>query len=411
VLADEFIEFLTHQQRHLDRRTTYRLIAAHGRYKERLHYATLCEDWERVVALHLQQHDATAALRVLEQLATASDGATDWALVRLLESYSCELIDAAPLATLNLWRRVTALDPVRMLPAIMRYHESVIQRAASGEVHEGIRYLSQLTDVPPLVRDTLVLLHAQHSDTSTLLAFLANDHYSYSADYALRICRENRRMEACVLLLQVRGSYQEALTCALCNNMPELARQTANAAPHGDDELRRRLWLQVLASTAETSLSVHDCMRILAEGAAGSQRDGSPLLRLEHALPLLDEFVVLNDLKELVCESLATHAASCAELRKILDGGVGRATILKGEIRALCEAQPEAAVNDNGASATCATCHGSADDLSMFFPCGHMWHTQCLQASNGNGSAACPLCSDAIVECIEDPFVSAGEAF
>ena len=366
-----------------------------------LHYATLCEDWERVVTIHLHQHDAAAAIRVLEARVSAVEGTTDWTLVRLLENCSCELMDAAADATFNLWQRVPALSPVRLLPALMRYHEAT--GSTDGAEHKGIRYLIQLHDAPPVVHDILVLFHAQRSDTATLLNLLSSDR-PYGPDYAFRVCRENCRREACVLLLQRRGSYQEAVTFALQHDLPQLARQSANLAEH-DDDLRRRLLLQVLAVDG-ASLTVHDCMRILADSAA-TQRDGSPLLRLEHVLPLLDDFVVVNDLKSLVCESLAAHGASCAELRKVLESGVGRAKVLKGEIRALRDAT-FAHTSDTG---ICAACDTLVDDASIVFPCTHSWHAHCLQRSANHEELQCPLCSEAVVEGIDEPFVVVGEVF
>ena len=116
---------------------------------------------------------------------------------------------------------------------------------------------------------------------------------------------------------------------------------------------------------------MHECMRVLTDGGAGAQHDGNALLRLEHVLPLLDDFVVVSDLKELVCESLAAHAASCAKSKKVLDAVVCRAKNLRTEIRAL---------TNSGASGTTRETPGN-----ITFPCGHVW--------KDSQYTACPLCS------------------
>lgn len=214
----------------------------------------------------------------------------------------------------------------------------------------------------------------------------------YDTDYALRVCRQAARHEACVLLLQGRGQHEEAFELALRHGLLEMARQCAGAP--ADDELRRRLWLRVLAAD-EGGLTVHGCMRVLAHGQAGVQADGSSLLRLEHVLPLLDDFVVVGDLKELVCESLAGHAASCAKLRKVLDAAVGRASSLRSEIQALRESEASAAPS-------------AAHSHAVVFPCGHAWDERTLGA---RAHAACPLCSEDVVRTIDAPFILADEMF
>jgi hypothetical protein len=66
------------------------------------------------------------------------------------------------------------------------------------------------------------------------------------------------------------------------------------------DEIAVHTALDVDAEPAPTTappptLSVHDCMRMLAEDSSGiAQSDGSALLRLEDVLPLLDEYIVVR---------------------------------------------------------------------------------------------------------------------
>ena len=115
----------------------------------------------------------------------------------------------------------------------------------------------------------------------------------------------------------------------------------------------------------------------------------------------------VNDLKELVCESLAAHAASCAELRKALDSGVGRAKVLAAEITSLRAEPPHPPEDAIGAPLMCAKCHGKAVAEASIFPCSHVFHVRCLSSPE----APCPLCSDEIIATITTPFISVDEDF
>lgn len=54
-------------QEHLSRAkaTTFNLISSHGRIDELLYFATVIEDYERVISLYIQQADYLNALKVL----------------------------------------------------------------------------------------------------------------------------------------------------------------------------------------------------------------------------------------------------------------------------------------------------------------------------------------------------------
>jgi hypothetical protein len=55
------------EQSNLDKRTTYNLIASHGRVEEFLAYATLIGDYEKVISHWVQEKDYNNALDVLSK--------------------------------------------------------------------------------------------------------------------------------------------------------------------------------------------------------------------------------------------------------------------------------------------------------------------------------------------------------
>ena len=322
--AAEFAKFLADHGERLHHATTCRQLAAHGTMSELLRYAALRKDWQRLVALHLQQLDVKAALQVVTELvaATAKQPTPDWSLVRLIETHSAEFVRCDQAATIGLWHRVVGLDPMQLVPAILSCGDDEAGREAK---RNGIRYFSSLSgqeEDSPALHNALALLHAQSSSDAELHEFLASD-LLYERDYALAVCRESARHDACILLLQRAGSLAEASNYAAQHGLPDTARRIVEQGPM-DDVLRRRLTLQLLGppvrqrlgaisadeiavhtaldvdaepaptTASHPTLSLHDCMRMLAEDSGIAQSDGSALLRLEDVLPLLDEYIVVR---------------------------------------------------------------------------------------------------------------------
>ncbi|CAN0204883.1 unnamed protein product, partial [Hapterophycus canaliculatus] len=75
-LAEELKSFLRGYASALDPATTMALLSKHGRGEEALFYATLVEDYDRVLAHHANGHDADheSALEVLRKVGMAGGG-------------------------------------------------------------------------------------------------------------------------------------------------------------------------------------------------------------------------------------------------------------------------------------------------------------------------------------------------
>jgi hypothetical protein len=71
---------------------------------------------------------------------------------------------------------------------------------------------------------------------------------NYDVHYALRVCREYNRVEACVTLCCVLGLWEAAVDLALTNLDIDVAKQTAllpNVHDGQPADLKRRLWLKI----------------------------------------------------------------------------------------------------------------------------------------------------------------------
>lgn len=66
-IQGEFHKFLETYKKHLNRETTFRLISSHGQMEEVIHYATMIEDFERVIGHYITKAEYINALMILEK--------------------------------------------------------------------------------------------------------------------------------------------------------------------------------------------------------------------------------------------------------------------------------------------------------------------------------------------------------
>jgi len=409
VVAREFRTFLTDRRKHLNRGTTYALIAAHGQAEQLLHYASVCGDWERVLTHHVQRRDAEAALDALAALLRAEpagggggggelDEGSAMEAERLLEAFSPELIEMAPERTVDLWLTADFVDPLKLMPALLRYDETT---PAAGS-HQGLRYLHHCTRElgcqQTVLHNYLVLLHVRLSDDATLLSCLRGTldtepaasgsgggggggggggssasgggaahggeaeaasldasqvaelvplepayETFYDAHYALRVCTERGRHAACVLLYQRLHLHAEAVALSLRLGSLQLAKRSADL-PRDDPELRKRLWVQV----ARRAIDDAQVAPGGADHASGAdQREAlrgvvallreCELLRVEDLLPFLPDFARIDDVKQQVCASLEDYSRQIDELKAEMTEATSSADALRRDIKQLGE--------------------------------------------------------------------------
>lgn len=132
-----------------------------------------------------------------------------------------------------------------------------IANPPSSSCEHVTRYLQysilQLQNTDASVHNTLLTLYATRStsDESELLHFLATSPDNpltlrpyYDLDYALRLCRAHKRIQACVFIYSKMGLYESSVDLAIANDDLELAKINADK-PEDDDILRKKLWLKI----------------------------------------------------------------------------------------------------------------------------------------------------------------------
>jgi hypothetical protein len=162
----------------------------------------------------------------------------------------------APKETVDSWLRQPSLDPLRLVPALLRLQ---LQRDPLSP-NQAIRYLNHVIfkddNTSPIIHNLLITLYVSSStrpgdEEGPLLRFLSTapsdpltDKPYYDLDYALRLCIQAGKTRACVHIYSKMSLWENSVDLALEKGDLELAKANADM-PEDDVQLRKKLWLKI----------------------------------------------------------------------------------------------------------------------------------------------------------------------
>jgi len=427
-IRKEYQEFVRRYKSDLDVKTTYETISSHGREEELLHFATVVNDYNYVLAYWVQRERWPESLDVLKKQ-------TD---PEIFYKYSSVLMAHVPIDLVDILMRQSNLEPSRLIPALLNYTKLVPQVSLSQ--NQAIRYLNfainTLQSTDPAIHNTLIsiLAAAPTKDETALLTYLRAQSFAqeqcYDADFALRLCIQHSRVQSCVHIYTSMSQYSRAVQLALAHNETDLAASVADRIGDTNPALRKKLWLQIARKVISESASIKEAISFLKR---------CEQLRIEDLIPFFPDFVVIDDFKEEICAALEQYSRHIDSLKRDMDDSARSADHIKADIRAL---DRRYAIVEPGER--CQICRlPLLARMFYVFPCQHGFHGDCLadrviktggpvkakrvkevQEAVGRGTyvgkkrerlvkeldelvgAACVLCSEVAVRGIDEPFIT-----
>jgi len=308
-LQDEFREFLQdgRVQDNLDKLTAYDLIASHGNVEDLTFFATLIEDYERVISHHVQSGQYKLALELLAKQPNLD------LYYRMMPT----LIQHVPNEAVEACMARPELNPRLLIPAFIRYEQNSWEQqegdAAAG--NQAIRYLEHcvggyMQNTDQAIHNYLVSLYAKLPEDKRLLQFL--DRFEkepkYDLKYALRLCTQENKKRACVMIYSTMGLYEEAVDLALSVDL-ELAMVNADM-PDSDPELRKKLWLSIAEHVVKHEQDISKAMKVLSR---------NELLKIEDILIFFPDFAQIDHFQEAICSSLEEYNRAIKDLKEDMD--------------------------------------------------------------------------------------------
>ena len=357
----EFQEFVSKYKPDMDQKTVYDIISSHGREEELLFFAAAVNDHNYVLSYWIQREKWSEALNVLQRQSNPD----------VFYKYSSVLMTYAATGLVDILMRQTNLDPEKLIPALLNYNKTV---SAPLSQNQAVRYLNFIivnhSNPSAAVHNTLISIHASSPSSSEagLLTYLQSQPSSpppYDADFALRLCIQNQRVQSCIHIYSAMGQYLQAVELALKHDDIELAALVADR-PEGNAKLRKRLWLLVAEKKIrQPGTGIKDAIEFLRR---------CELLRIEDLIPFFPDFVVIDDFKDEICTALEEYSRHIDSLRQEMDNSAHTARQIRSEIAGL---DTRYAIVEPGEK--CWLCSLPVLSRQFFvFPCQHAFHSDCL---------------------------------
>ena len=355
----EYQDFVTKHRADLDAKTVYEVVGSHDREEELLYFANAVNDYKFVLSYWVQREQWSEALAVLNK---QSD-------VEVFYQYSNVLMTHVPSCLVDLLTRRSYIEPQRIVPALLSYNQGA--KTALNQ-NQAVRYLNFVINNYPecasSIHNTLISIMASHASSSegALLSYLESQPRppAYDEDFALRLCIQHKRVQSCVHIYSSMGQYLQAVELALDYGDTDLAAIVADR-PEGQDKLRKKLWLLIAEKKIHEESGIKSAIEFLKR---------CELLRIEDLIPLLPDFVVIDDFKEEICDALEEYSRHIDSLKQEMDSSADTAEQIRAEIKAL---DMRYAIVEAGEK--CWICSLPVLSRQFFvFPCQHAFHSDCL---------------------------------
>ncbi|KAF8898884.1 Pep3/Vps18/deep orange family-domain-containing protein [Infundibulicybe gibba] len=372
IVAGDLRHFFETYKSNLERDTVYELIQGHGRTDMYLFYANVIGDFERVIEHWILEEDWSKAIDVINRQPDPE----------LYYRFGPVLMRQLPKETVDSWMRQSLLDPIRLIPSILQ-----LQHAPRDPLspNQAIRYLNHVVfeqnNTSPTIHNLLITFYiSPHSptlhtappeDDGPLLRFLStapSDPITgrpyYDLDYALRLCKQAGRTQACVHIYSKMGLWENSVDLAIEKGDLELAKINADM-PEDDHPLRKKLWLKIARYVVQEKNDIKTAMHFLED---------TDILKIEDVLPFFPDFVVIDDFKEEIAHALEGYSAHIDTLKAEMDEATHTAESIKQDISAL---KSRFITIDSGEQ--CSSCSRLLLTRQFYvFPCRHTFHADCL---------------------------------
>ncbi|OMJ72350.1 hypothetical protein SteCoe_29243 [Stentor coeruleus] len=355
-------QFLEEHKTDLDEETTCDLLQSHGRIDDWVFFADLCKKHEMVMLHHINQQEIRKALAKLSQI--EPNGKEN-----LLYKFAPIFMKYEPRKSVEILIELTKqkrghIDAKKLLPALMNVDQTSREEAIKFE-----HFLIKEIKFKDRSLHNLYLFHlSETTREKEIIDYLkTQENFSelgFDSEYALSVFKQNGKIESQIFLYSLLKMHSEAVTLALENKKLELAKINAQKPEKFDEELSRKLWLQIAIFHIKNG-NVRDALNVMNE---------SKLVKMEDLLPYFDEHDSISNFKDDICRALDGYKDKISELNNELKESKASAQQVKAELKSIKERYIEI----EGVQA-CEVCNKPVMKRSFYvYPCSHAYHRDCL---------------------------------
>ena len=355
-------KFLELHQLDLDEETTCDLLQSHGRIEDWVFFADLRKKHEMVMLHHINQQEIRKALTKLGQIDPNGKENLLYKFAPIFMKYeprrSVEiLIEMARQKKGN-------IDLKKLIPALMNVDHNSREEAIKFE-----SFLIKDLKLKDKALHNLYLFHlSEGEDEKKIIEYLKLqenlNNVNFDSEYAMTVFKQNHKLESQIFLYSLLKMHSEAVTLALELKKLGLAKSNAQKPERFDEELARKLWLQIAIFHIKEG-NVRDALDVMNE---------SKLIKMEDLLPYFEEQEPISNFKEEICKALSGYKKTIDDLNEELRESKTSASQVKGELKVI-----QSRYIEIDGMQPCEVCNRPIMKKSFFvYPCTHAYHKDCL---------------------------------
>lgn len=333
--------------------------------------------------------------------------------------YKCAtvLLVNHPVKTIDTWiRLIDDLNELKLIPSLLTYNKTVaFPQQITPEHNQSLRFLkfllfeknvsnkiihntffSILITYPNIQNENIILKQLESYQTLRKKKFRKYEkgvpYFDY--DYIIRLSFKFNKIQSAIFIYSILGKDEEAIALALDNDLIDAAILVADKPSEKDDNQRKQLWLKIsekLISKVVTNKDyVKQNWKMFYDDRVrtAEEENDDPVytlikfltekcddLTIKDLLPLFPDFIVIDNFKESLIESLKKLSLEMNRTSFEMD------TILKESDKINQKIKNFQTTNFQIIEPfeSCQLCHKIlAIRKFIVFPCSHAFHQDCL---------------------------------
>ena len=392
----------------------YQILQSNGRMEEYIEYATIMQDYDKVILYYINEKNVPKALHELSQFAHSTNKEeTLKKLCNIFQQNAPLLFKQSPKESIALLKEKFQkfVDMEIIIRAIVSMTDKDEFSIGMGSTYEKIKIKSDLNEkeenekkeikkkneneILSYLRNLIIrkdkhmkeernvhnlyiyYLSKSEENQDELLEYLKtplnikenmnlNNHNKgalFQLDYAKKLFRNNP--EALSLVLALMGKYSEGVNLALKTNTKkskEIAKFIATNTQN--EQLKKKLWIDIFCDNKQNE---KDPIKIMKE---------SKILKIEDVLPYISDEIKIEDFKTQISKSINEYEENINHLKEDINNYNKANEVIIDEIYKINKKSTELKYSE----CKCDICHKIIKNKNLYlFPCGHIFDAICIK--------------------------------
>ena len=413
---EEFRNFIKENKDYLNPETVYQILEKNGRMEELIEYATIIQDYERVILYYINEKNIPRVIYKLNQFANSTNnGDILKKLCNIFQQNVHLLFKQCPKESITLLKEKFQkyADMEIIIRAIVSttdkdelnigngskikikhddnekedIEKKEIKKKNENEILSYLRYMIENEDKLKSDKEeknihNLYIYYLSKSESSQdeLIEYLKtplnkdDNIYSFyktkkevlfQLDYAKKLFRNNP--EALSLVLALMGKYSEGVKLALKTNTKKSLEISKFIASNAQGEkLQKKLWIDIFCDNKQNE---KDPIKIMKE---------SKILKIEDVLPYISDEIKIEDFRAQISKCINEYEENINHLKEDINNYNKANETIINDIYKINKKSTEIKYGE----CKCDICQKVIKDRNLYlFPCGHIFDAICIKNS------------------------------